>query len=42
MNNNLMWGYLAHLGYNMWADMDAANIFEGTGSHALDTETESS
>ena len=38
MSKNLMWGYLAHLGYNMWADMDAANIFEGTGSHALATD----
>ena len=38
MKNNLMWGYLAHLGYNMWADMDAANIFEGTGSHDIATD----
>ena len=38
MKNNFMWGYLAHLGYNMWADMDAANIFEGTGSHDIATD----
>ena len=38
MNNNLMWGYLAHLGYNMWADMDSTDILEGTGSYDIATD----
>ena len=38
MADKLMWCYLAHLGYNMWADMDAKDIFEGTGSHDIATD----
>lgn len=38
MTKNLMWCYLAHLGYNMWADKEAASIIEGTGSYDLATD----
>ena len=29
MTKNLMWCYLAHLGYNMWADPEEQNGIKG-------------